>query len=437
MSPLFTIPQAAEAFRNGTLTPPALLETCLERIDRFDDQIRAWVLVDRDAAMESARRAEAELRSGTDRGLLHGIPLGIKDIIDVKGLPTKAGSPLREDHVAAEDAPIVAALRRAGAVLMGKTVTVEFACFDPSPTRNPWEPEHHTPGGSSSGSAAGVAMGMCLGALGTQTGGSLVRPSTYCGIATCKPTFGAVDTRGIVPVSPPWDHAGPMARTIADLRAILSTLIPLTPPAAEINLPPTLGILEQFFMEDADPAVEHTIREAVGKLSVAGARIVATPLPFDFREFRQIHSTVMAADAAAYHRNDFARHPEAYGPLISQLLRDGLSFSAVDYATALIRRDEFRTAAASIFQGVDALIMPSTDTTAPATRETTGTSKFQAPWSCIGTPAVSIPCGLAEDSMPVGLQIVGPHRQTAALLDVAEWCERQIAFTDTPPMLNL
>ena len=413
MTRLPAIPQAAKAFRDGTLTPPALLQTCLDRIDRFDDQIRAWVLVDRDAAMEAASRAEAELQSGTDRGPLHGIPLGIKDIIDIKGLPTKAGSPLREDHVASEDAPVVAALRRAGAVLMGKTVTVEFACFDPSPTRNPWEPKHHTPGGSSSGSAAAAVMENCLGALGTQTGGSLVRPSTYCGIATCKPTFGAVNTRGIVPVSPHWDHAGPMARTVGDLRAILSALIPLAPPAAEANLPPTLGILEEFFMEEADPAVERTIRKAAGKLSDAGAKIVATPLPFDFRQFRQIHATVMAADAAAYHRDNFAQHPQAYGPLISQMLRDGLSYSAVDYAAALIRRDELRAAAAGMFQDVDALIMPSTDTTAPATRETTGISKFQAPWSCIGAPVVSIPCGLAEDSMPVGLQIVGPHRQTA------------------------
>ena len=436
MTPLPTIPQAAAAFRDGTLTPSELLEACLDRIDRFDDRIQAWVLVDRDAAREAARRAEAELRAGTDRGPLHGIPLGIKDIIDVKGLPTKAGSPLRENHVAVQDAPVVAALRRAGAVLVGKTVTVEFACFDPSPTRNPWEPDHHTPGGSSSGSAAAVAIGMCLGALGTQTGGSLVRPSSYCGIATCKPTFGAVDMHGIVPVSPHWDHAGPMARTVADLRAMLSALIPLRQSSKPGKIPPRLGILEQFFMEEADPAVQRVIRDVISKLTDAGAEVVEVPLPFDCHEFRQIHLTVMAADAAAYHREDFARRPVAYGRMISGLLRDGLSSLAVDYAAALIRREELRAAVIEMFHDVDALVMPSTDTTAPPSRDTTGTPKFQAPWSCTGFPAVSLPCGPAEDGMPVGLQLVGPFHQNGALLDVAEWCERRIGFTASPPILQ-
>lgn len=431
----WTIPEAAAAFRNGTLTPTALLEACLERIDRFESRINAWVLVDRDAARESAGRAERELREGIDRGPLQGIPVGIKDIIDVAGLPTKAGSPLREGHVAKEDAPVVAALRRAGAVILGKTVTVEFACFDPSPTRNPWEPEHHTPGGSSSGSAAAVAMGMCLAALGTQTGGSLVRPSTYCGIATCKPTFGAVDTRGIVPVSPHWDHAGPMARTVVDLRTMLRALIPLASPAAPVNVPPRLGILEEFFMKEANPSVVNVIRDAVSELTAAGVSVVEVPLPFDFHEFRHIHLTVMAADAAAYHREDFVRRPEAYGPMISGLLQDGLSSSAVDYAAALIRREELRNAVAGMFEGVDALIMPSTDTTAPPTRDTTGTPKFQAPWSCTGFPVVSIPCGPAENGMPVGLQLAGPSHQTASLLDVAEWCEKRIGFIATPPLL--
>ncbi len=436
MNRLFwTIPEAAAAFRDGTLTPTALLEACLERIDRFESRINAWVLVDRDAARESAGRAEQELREGIDRGLLQGIPVGIKDIIDVAGLPTKAGSPLREGHVAKEDAPVVAALRRAGAVILGKTVTVEFACFDPSPTRNPWEPEYHTPGGSSSGSAAAIAIGMCLGALGTQTGGSLVRPSSYCGIATCKPTFGAIDMRAIVPVSPHLDHAGPMARTVADLRAMLFALISLVSPSAPVNVPPRLGILEEFFMEEADSAVERVIRQAVSRLTTAGAKVSEVPLPVDFNEFRQIHLTIMAADAAAYHREDFTRRPEAYGPMISGLLRDGLSAAAVDYAAALIRKEELRNAIGDMFEGVDALIMPSTDTTAPSTRDTTGTPKFQAPWSCTGFPVVSIPCGPAEDGMPVGLQIVGRHHSAASLLDAAEWCEREVGFGDCPPIL--
>ena len=168
-----------------------------------------------------------EAQAGNYRGPLHGIPIGIKDIIDVAGLPTRAGSPLRENYpAAAADAPLVAALRQAGAIILGKTVTVEFACFDPSPTRNPWDAElRHTPGGSSSGSAVAVAMGMCFGALGTQTGGSLVRPASYCGIATLKPTFGLLSREGIVPVSYHLDHPGPMARTVGDLEILMQCLL--------------------------------------------------------------------------------------------------------------------------------------------------------------------------------------------------------------------
>ncbi len=195
-----SIVDAARELRAGKLTPLELLDRCLEQMREHEDAVHAWVLVDEVGARQTATQRTREAALAQWRGPLHGIPVGIKDIIDVQGLATGAGSPLCGHQPAAADAPLVAALRRAGAVILGKTVTVEFACFDPSPTRNPWNLAH-TPGGSSSGSAAALAMGMCLGALGTQTGGSLVRPSAYCGVATCKPTFGKLSTEGIVPVS--------------------------------------------------------------------------------------------------------------------------------------------------------------------------------------------------------------------------------------------
>ena len=218
-----TIFDAASAIRTGGLSPVELVAKCLEAIDRYEPRVRAWVLVDRAGARTEAERLEKAARRGEWRGPLHGIPLGIKDIIDVAGWPTAAGSRLWANQVAGRDAEVVARLLKAGAILLGKTVTTPYASFDPPPTRNPWNLER-TPGGSSSGSAAAVACGMCLGALGSQTGGSLTRPASYCGVATCKPSFGAVSVDGVLPLSPSMDHVGPIARSVRDLAILLKVI---------------------------------------------------------------------------------------------------------------------------------------------------------------------------------------------------------------------
>ena len=436
MSELPSISQAASRIRRRRLEPIQLVRRCLDQIRKYEDRVHAWVVVDEDGARRSAEQLQREDR----RGPLHGIPLGIKDIVDVEGFPTRAGSPLREGHVAGSDAPLVAALRRAGAIILGKTVTVEFACFDPSPTLNPWDPAlKHTPGGSSSGSAVAVAVGMCLGATGTQTGGSLVRPSAYCGVATCKPTFGRIDTRGIVPVSYHFDHPGPMARSVGDLEIILSCLLGaerFQPASSEA--PPRLGLIQEFFIEEAAGPVRQVVQSVLETLRRGGASVEPIDGRLDFTEIQPLHRLIMAVEAAEYHRRQFAAHRQSYGPMISALLDEGLGVSAVDYAEALAHQRGFRRRVDELLERcreVDALVMPSTDTTAPATLTTTGTPKFQAPWSYAGVPAVSIPCGLADDGMPVGLQLVGRRDGEATLLAVARWCERELAFTDLPPLL--
>src|SRR5436853_3402851 len=219
----WTIQSASEAIRNGLLTPVELLEACLERIDRYEPRIKAWVFVDRELARAQAEAATAELGQGRWRGPLHGIPLAIKDIYDVFDWPTAAGSRLWSQSIARRDATVVERLRQAGAVFLGKTVTTQYASFDPPPTRNPWNLER-TPGGSSSGSAAALACGMCLGALGSQTGGSITRPAAYCGVTGCKPTFGRVSTRGVLPLAPSLDHVGPLARCVPDLAVLLQAI---------------------------------------------------------------------------------------------------------------------------------------------------------------------------------------------------------------------
>lgn len=425
--------EAAWQIRHRRLDPVDLVEQCLERIRRYDDRLRAWVVVDVARARELARQRSCEAQRGLRRGPLHGVPLGIKDLIDVAGLPTRAGSPLTDPRPVAADAPLVAALRRAGAIILGKTVTVEFAAFDPPPTRNPWDPDlQRTPGGSSSGSAAALAMGMCPGAIGTQTGGSLVRPASYCGVATCKPTFGRISTEGIVPLSPHLDHPGPMGRSVADLALLLECLIRGFRPAGNLPRPPRLGLVENFFMERADATIREATASAVARLRAAGAEIQPVRLDADFQAILDMHWRIMAVDAAAFHRKAFAAHRQSYGPMLARLLDEGLTIAGADYAAALAHQRELKRTADDWIGRLDALIMPSTDTTAPGL-ETTGKRDFQAPWSYTGLPVVSIPCGLGADHMPAAVQLVQRHGHEPHLLAVARWCERHLGFTAAPP----
>jgi aspartyl-tRNA(Asn)/glutamyl-tRNA(Gln) amidotransferase subunit A len=422
------------------ISAAALLEACLDRIDRFDSQVSAWVMVDREGARETARALDDELKEGHCRGPLHGIPVGIKDIVDVAGWPTKAGSPLRENHRAERDAEIVARLRSAGAIILGKTVTTQFASFDPPATRNPWSLDR-TPGGSSSGSAAAVATGMCLAAIGTQTGGSITRPASYCGVAGCKPTWGRASTTGIVPFSYHLDAPGPMARSAADLVIVMQAICgydpsdPVSQPSplaeqdffARFDQPPKIGILEEYFFETASDGVRKAAREAVERLRAAGMPIETVSLPASFAEAHHGQRIVMSVDAAAYHSDNFPSRRDQYAPNIRSVLDEGRAASAVDYAAALEHQLRFRRDMLRKLEGFDALLTPATDMTAPGP-ETTGNPRFNMPWSYSGQPTVSIPCGLADDGLPVALQFVGGWFDEPRLLAAAAWCERVLDF---------
>src|SRR5439155_5160417 len=255
---MWTIHKAAEEIRQGRLSPSEPLEDCLSQIDRYEQKVQAWVFVDRESARAQCDALTQELKHGQYRGPLHGIPLGIKDIFDVFDWPTAAGAPLWNQSIARRDATVVSRLRQAGAVFLGKTVTTQYASFDPSPTRNPWNLAR-TPGGSSSGSAAAVACGMCLGALGSQTGGSITRPASFCGVASCKPTYGRVSTTGVLPLAESMDHVGPIAQCVRDLAVILQTIVGREefPELAQPKSPSAvyrLGRLRGLFEEMPDPA---------------------------------------------------------------------------------------------------------------------------------------------------------------------------------------
>ncbi|HEV3343999.1 MAG TPA: amidase [Pirellulales bacterium] len=437
-----TIFTAAGQIRSGHLTAQELLQRCLAQIDAFESRVHAWVLVDEPGAREAARRADDEIGQGRDRGPLHGIPIGIKDLCDVAGWPTLAGSPLRAAHRAASDATVVARLREAGAIILGKTVTTEFASFDPPPTRNPWNLER-TPGGSSSGSAAAVALGMCLGAIGSQTGGSITRPASFCGVAGCKPTFGRVSGQGVVPLSRHMDHVGPIARSVGDLAAMLGVIAgydPADPTTVDVRVddyvracrgapPPRLAILDEaFFLEGLFHRMMDAILKCSNAFEAAGAEVRVAHLPESFSEVIPLHRRIMTAEAAEYHQAMFREHGDRYGKHIGGLIEEGLASRAVDYAAALLhRRTLQRELLASFGDEIDALITPATTSTAPGV-ETTGDPKFNSPWSYVGYPTVSFPCGLADDGLPIALQFVGRPLQEARLLAAASWCEGALGF---------
>jgi aspartyl-tRNA(Asn)/glutamyl-tRNA(Gln) amidotransferase subunit A len=437
---LTTIHAAAEEIRTGRVTPIDLLEACLGRIDRLEERVRAWVFVDREAARAQAEELTAELRRGQARGLLHGIPLGIKDIFDVFDWPTAAGSKRWAQAIARRDATVVERLRRAGAVFIGKTVTTQYASFDPPPTRNPWDPSR-TPGGSSSGSAAGLACGMCLGALGSQTGGSITRPASYCGVAGCKPTYGRVSTDGVMPLAASMDHPGPMATCVHDLAILLQAIagpdgrdplcsnrpVPdLQAALASGSPPPRLGRVRALFHDLAEPPVRVLMEQVSDTLRKRGAAVSDVGLPSGFADVVPRHRIVMAVEGAAYHAQRLKQHPEDYGPKIRGLLEEGLSCPAPQYARCKDHQQQLTAEMLPCFEGVDALLAPATTGPAPDA-STTGNPAFQAPWSYTGLPTISFLAGWTPEGLPLAIQLVGRPWGEPGLFRAAAWCEQALA----------
>lgn len=431
----------AEDIRLGRRSPVEVLDECLARIDQLEGRVRAWVFVDKEGARAEAERLTRELKQGQYRGPLHGIPLGIKDIFDVFDWPTACGSRLWKQSVARQDSTCVRRWREAGAVFIGKTVTTQYASFDPPPTRNPWKADR-TPGGSSSGSAAAIACGMCLGAIASQTGGSITRPATYCGVAACKPTWGRVSCAGVMPLAPSMDHPGTMATCVRDVAILLQALAgpdPLDPICASrpvedygmllargVSAAPCLGRLRGLFDEKADPAVRAMTDRAVAKLESAGATVLDVPLPASFGDVLPRHRIIMAVEAAMYHEARLRRHPEDYDPNIRKLLEEGLACPAPEYARCKEHQDRLKEEILACLDGVDALIVPATTTPAPDAA-TTGDPAFNTPWSYTGLPAVSFPSGWTDDALPLALQLIGGPWEEGELFLTAAWCEEKLA----------
>jgi aspartyl-tRNA(Asn)/glutamyl-tRNA(Gln) amidotransferase subunit A len=429
--------EAAQRVRRRELSPVALVESLLQRIEALEPKVQAWVTIDRSGAVATAQQREQEARQGHFRGPLHGVPIGIKDIYFTAGLRTTGGSRIFPDFVPTYDATTVSRVRQAGAIILGKTVTTEFATADPGPTRNPWNLEH-TPGGSSSGSAAGVAARMVPVALGSQTGGSIQRPAAYCGVFGLKPTHGRVSNYGVFPVSWCLDHMGPLARTVTDIAMTLQVLAGRDPLDASTSRtpvpdylkalqhadqPPRIGLVRQFYLEHADAELRVHVEGVAELLARAGASVEEVKLPASFQAVLAAHRIIMHVEAAAVHAELFRKHADLYRPRLRATIETGALIPAMYYMQAQRLRRLFRREMSQLLLLVDVLLAPAATGPAPYGLASTGDASFNAPSSFSGLPAITIPSGLNGAGLPLAIQLMGSAWAEDRLLAAARWCE--------------
>jgi aspartyl-tRNA(Asn)/glutamyl-tRNA(Gln) amidotransferase subunit A len=437
---------AARAIRRKELSPLELVDALLDRAGRLDGRVRAWALLDRDGARAAARQAADELARGALRGPLHGVPFGAKDIFLSAGLRTEAGSKVMAGFVPAHDATSVARLKGAGAILLGKLHTTEFATYDPAPTRNPWNLAC-TPGGSSSGSAAAVAARMVPLALGSQTIGSNVRPASYCGLVGLKPTFGRISTRGVMALSYTQDHVGLMARSVEDIALGLQIVAghdPHDPSSSRQPVPDYLaaltrrrplriGLLREPFFARATPEVARITAGAVDRLVAAGATVEDVKVPPSFGAVYAAAYLITRSDTASIHAERFAEKADLYRPAIRAAIEMGMLIPGDLYVRALRIRGQFRRELRPALARHDVLLTPTTPAPAPEGMAT-GDPQFQIPWSLSGFPSITVPCGLSASGLPLGVQLVSDMFTEAPLLAAAAWCEDVLGRAPAPSL---
>ena len=424
--------EAAERIAGGDMSAEDYVGACLERIEAVDDKVRAFVHLDPEEALTQARALDERRRNGLPIGPLHGVPVAIKDIFDTADYKTECGSPLLKGRQPMRDCTAVARLRAAGAVIIGKTVTTEFAYFHAGATRNPHDLER-TPGGSSSGSAAAVAAGMVPLAIGSQTNGSMIRPAAFCGVYGCKPTHGMISRHGALILSRALDHVGVFARTLADAALILEVLVgydendsdtrPLAAPhfletlLDEPPLPPQFAFVRTPVWDKADAQTRAAFEDFVKLLGDSAAVV---DLPDAFAAAWDDQRAIMAADMAHNLSDVVERGGEASSKTLRDFLTEGSQVSAVRYLAARDAARRYAAGLGEIFKQYDAILTPATTGVAPK-GTATGSPMFCSLWSLTGLPALSLPLLTGEGGMPLGVQLVGPAGDDARLLRTANW----------------
>jgi amidase len=418
-----SISAAVAAMAKGDLTAEALVASCLERIAAREPAVQAFVRYDADAALAAARR----LDKGPPAGALHGIPVGIKDIIDTEDMPTECNSPIYAGHRPARDAVCVARLRHAGAIVVGKTVTTEFASSVPGPTRHPRDPER-TPGGSSSGSAAAVGDFMVPLAIGTQTGGSVIRPAAFNGVIGYKPAWGLYDSTGVKPLAPLLDTVGFMVRSLDDVPIVSGVLAGGAPPKPAEVRQPKLAVVRTAQWHLAGPETQKLIEATGARLAEAGAAVRRADLPEPFGRLEALQRIMMAEGAAGAFQREWAEQRDKLSPSFQRLVRRGLETPAADRAEANAIVAQCRRELPDLFEPGEIILTPSAPGEAPVGLQSTGNSVFNRAWTALRVPCLTIPVADGPNGMPLGVQLIDPQGGEERLLGVAGWAARALGL---------
>jgi Asp-tRNA(Asn)/Glu-tRNA(Gln) amidotransferase A subunit family amidase len=413
--------EAAAAIAAKRVKSVDLVAACLDRIKAREPEIGAWSFIDPVRAMDEARARDAE----APRGPLHGVPVAIKDIIDTADMPTTYGSPIYASHRPSVDAACVALIRSAGGIPLGKTVTTEFAYFAPGKTRNPHNPKH-TPGGSSSGSAAAVADEMVPVALGTQTAASIIRPSAFCGVVGYKPTIGMYPLAGIKAFSSAFDTLGTLTRSVADAMLMSRVLNASADPIAPRMAPPRIGLCRTPQWDRAEPAAVAAFETAAKRLQQAGAVVAEVTLPAQFAALIDVHKRLMAVEAARAYATEYATNRDKLSPQLRELIEAGLAQPGGTYLEDRLAQEAAKRALAAIMAEHDALLAPSARGEAPEGLGATGDPVFSRMWTLLQGPNLALPVQRGPKGLPTGIQLIGAYAADVAFLATANWVEERL-----------
>jgi aspartyl-tRNA(Asn)/glutamyl-tRNA(Gln) amidotransferase subunit A len=455
-----TLKAASALLRRKAVSSVELTQACLHRIDRYNSALNAFITITGEQALKSARDMDSELRRGKFRGALHGIPVALKDNIATAGIRTTAASELFKDNVPSEDAEAVRKLKLAGAVILGKLNLQEFAYGGTSDVsyfgavHNPWALDHIS-GGSSGGSAAAVAADLCFGALGTDTGGSIRIPSSYCGVAGLKATYGRVSLRGVIPLSWTLDHCGPICRTVEDTSLMLQAIAgygQLDPASVDVPIPAyghafeletsklRLGIPRSPFFENLDPEVANATEAGLAVLRKITTHVADVSLLQSFPATFPLFLTIVGPEALAYHAKSVVEFPNRYQPLTRERLTQAINTNAAAYAGALHQTYLVRREIKSIFSSIDLLVTPTMPKPAETFAESKSFDQFglqnTSPFDVYGLPAITVPCGFTSSGLPIGLQIAGAPWAEETILALAHAYERETEWHKSRPKLS-
>ena len=442
-----TVSELSSLLEKKEISSVELTKRFLKQIDITEDSVNAFALITRDNAFEQASESDKRRKEDKESTFseLEGIPYGLKDIFDTKNILTEAGSEIYKGRIPDSDAHVVKLLNANGAVLLGKTITTEFADGHPPETKNPWD-ANRTPGGSSTGSAVAVATRMLPYALGTQTVGSVLRPAAYNGIVGLKPTYGLVSRSGVIPQSDSCDTVGILCRNVNDAWLILKSIIGYDPKdkrssiqAESFNISenlenfiPKIGFLNKYFMEESDEQVKNSTLSALKSLSDGGAVIEELELKTDFESGFQSHRIVQQSEMAQWHEPLYSKYQNKYKPITLEYIKSGFTQNATDYINALEFRNRMRKVFIDSLKSFDVLIMPTASGLPPKDLSRTGDTRFQSPWTFTGLPSIAIPAGLSENGLPQSLQLVSAPFKEEKLLNIAKWIESILGTLPEP-----